>query len=297
MTRLCFSRSPRKSRRRVPAITLRCGCTARAIRDRNESIRGAPGRRQAADTAAVATVVFCNRKGGVGKTLSTFYTGRWLARAGRDVTLVDLDPQRSLWDIASLLGRPDGVITKRLRLAPDNQAAVAPRDWVLVDTPPALDGSLPALNEADYLVIPVVPEAQEVAQLTKFLSMLEDTRPARPFTRVVGILPVRFIKAQSQHPRHEGQDKRGRRRARARFCPLGAGVEGGCRRRSARSGPGRSRSGPGAQAAGPLTDHATAVQVVTDACRPVRRSIRPTFATSVCPSWRGCWDWAASPGA
>jgi CobQ/CobB/MinD/ParA nucleotide binding domain len=64
------------------------------------------------------TVVFANRKGGVGKTLSTFYTGRWLARAGRDVTLVDLDPQRGLWDIAALLGRPDGVITRRLRLAP-----------------------------------------------------------------------------------------------------------------------------------------------------------------------------------
>ncbi len=139
-------------------------------------------------------VVFANRKGGVGKTLSTFYTGRWLARAGRDVTLVDLDPQRGLWDVAALLGRPDGVITKRLRLSPDNQIPVAPRGWVLVDTPPALDGSLPALNEADYLIIPVIPEAQEVAQLTKFLTMLADTRSARPFTRVLGILPVRYIK-------------------------------------------------------------------------------------------------------
>jgi cellulose biosynthesis protein BcsQ len=65
---------------------------------------------------------------------------------------------------------------------------------VLVDTPPALDGSLPALNEADYMVVPVIPEAQEVAQLTKFLAMLEDTRAARPFTHVLGILPVRHIK-------------------------------------------------------------------------------------------------------
>jgi cellulose biosynthesis protein BcsQ len=140
------------------------------------------------------TAVFANRKGGVGKTVSTFYAGRWLARAGRDVTLVDLDPQRGLWDIAALLGRPDGVITKRLRLSPNDGIPVVPRGWVLVDAPPALDGSLPALNEADYLVIPVIPEAQEVAQLTKFLTMLEDTHSARPFTRVLGILPVRYIK-------------------------------------------------------------------------------------------------------
>src|SRR5919202_1126709 len=142
------------------------------------------------------TVVFANRKGGVGKTLSTLYTGRWLARAGRDVTLVDLDPQKSLWDIAALLGRPDGVFTKRLRLAHDGLIAEVPdsRTYALVDTPPALDGSLPALNQADYLIIPVIPEAQEVAQLTKFLDMLEETRHRRPFTQTLGILPVRYIR-------------------------------------------------------------------------------------------------------
>src|ERR671929_77227 len=72
-------------------------------------------------------VVFANRKGGVGKTLSTLYTGRWLARAGRDVTLVDLDPQKSLWDIAALLGRPDGVFAKRGNAARPRRASDADR--------------------------------------------------------------------------------------------------------------------------------------------------------------------------
>ncbi len=147
------------------------------------------------------TVVFANRKGGVGKTLSTLYTGRWLARAGRDVTLVDLDPQKSLWDIAALLGRPEGVFTQRLRLASDGKipAASGTRSWVLVDTPPALDGSLPALQQTDYVVIPVIPEAQEVAQLEKFLTMLEETRQDRPFARIVGILPVRYVRYWAGH--------------------------------------------------------------------------------------------------
>jgi cellulose biosynthesis protein BcsQ len=146
-------------------------------------------------------VVFANRKGGVGKTLSTLYTGRWLARAGRDVTLVDLDPQKSLWDIAGLLGRPDGVFTRRLRLAAEGRipAVRGVASYALVDTPPALDGSLPALNEADYLIIPVIPEAQEVAQLTKFLDMLEATRQRRPFTETLGVLPVRYIKHWPEH--------------------------------------------------------------------------------------------------
>jgi cellulose biosynthesis protein BcsQ len=140
------------------------------------------------------TVVFANRKGGVGKTVSTLYTGRWLARAGRDVTLVDLDPQQGLWDIAALLGRPEGVFTRRLRLTAEGVIpALHPGDWALVDTPPALDGSLPALSQADYLVIPVIPEAQEIAQLEKFLTMLSETRHERPFLRPLGILPVRYI--------------------------------------------------------------------------------------------------------
>lgn len=147
------------------------------------------------------TVVFANRKGGVGKTLSTLYTGRWLARVGRSVTLIDLDPQRGLWDIAALLGRPDGVFTRRLRLIPDAAipSHIAPATYTLVDTPPALDGSLPALNQADYLVVPVIPEAQEVAQLAKFLDMLDATRTSRPFTEMLGILPVRYIRHWSEH--------------------------------------------------------------------------------------------------
>jgi chromosome partitioning protein len=148
----------------------------------------------------MATVVFCNRKGGVGKTLSTYYTGRWLARAGRNVDLVDIDPQQGLWDIAGLVGRQDGMFTKRLRLVRSMPARPQDsRQYVLIDTPPALDGSLPALNEADWLVIPVIPEAQEVAQLTKFLGMLDSTRTSRPFTRVLGILPVRFVRRSTVH--------------------------------------------------------------------------------------------------
>src|SRR5215210_5412370 len=121
------------------------------------------------------TVTIANRKGGVGKTVTTWYTARWLARMGYSVELRDEDPQRGLWDIAEMLGHPDGVITRRLRLVHGaNDASTA--DFVLIDTPPALDGSLPVLVETDWILIPVIPETQEVRQLEKFLNMLESTR-------------------------------------------------------------------------------------------------------------------------
>lgn len=139
---------------------------------------------------APTTVVVANRKGGVGKTLTTIYTARWLARLGRRVLIHDLDPQRGIWDFAEALGRADGRILKHLAVV-DPQAVPPFRpDYVLLDTPPALDTSLPAMRTADWLVIPVIPDHQPVVQLAKFLEALEETRHERPFTQVLGIVPV-----------------------------------------------------------------------------------------------------------
>jgi cellulose biosynthesis protein BcsQ len=139
---------------------------------------------------APTTVVIANRKGGVGKTLTTIYTSRWLARMGRRVVINDLDPQRGIWDFADALGRPHGRILKHLAVVdPDAPPPFEP-DYVLVDTPPALEVSLPAMNSADWLIVPVIPDHQPVVQLAKFLEALEETRFERPFTRVLGVVPV-----------------------------------------------------------------------------------------------------------
>lgn len=108
----------------------------------------------------------------MGKTLTTIYTSRWLAPMGRKVVINDLDPQRGIWDFAEALGRPDGRILKHLAVVdPDGSPPFEP-DYGLVDTPPALDVSLPAMNTADWLLIPVIPDHQPVVQLAKFLERL-----------------------------------------------------------------------------------------------------------------------------
>jgi chromosome partitioning protein len=139
---------------------------------------------------SAVTVVIANRKGGVGKTLTTIYTSRWLARMGEKVVINDLDPQRGIWDFAEALGRPHGRILKNLAVVDPGVSLPFAPDFVLVDTPPALDVSLPAMNAADWLIIPVIPDHQPVVQLAKFLEALEETRYERPYTRVLGIVPV-----------------------------------------------------------------------------------------------------------
>jgi len=139
---------------------------------------------------APTTVVIANRKGGVGKTLTTIYTSRWLARMGRRVLINDLDPQRGIWDFADALGRPHGRILKNLAVVDPDASPPFEPDYVLVDTPPALDVSLPAMNTADWLIVPVIPDHQPVVQLAKFLEALEETRFQRPCTQVLGVVPV-----------------------------------------------------------------------------------------------------------
>jgi cellulose biosynthesis protein BcsQ len=109
---------------------------------------------------------------------------------GRKVVINDLDPQRGVWDFAEALGRPDGRILKHLAVVDPHGSSPFVADYVLVDTPPALDVSLPAMNAPDWLIIPVIPDHQPVVQLAKFLEALAETRYERPFTRVLGVVPV-----------------------------------------------------------------------------------------------------------
>jgi cellulose biosynthesis protein BcsQ len=137
------------------------------------------------------SVCVAHRKGGVGKTTTTWYLSRELSRAGKNVVLRDLDPQRGLSDIVRDLGGQDGVFSRRLALVADNQPLPFVPDVELIDTPPSLDESLPGLNRADAVIIPAVPEHQAVRALERMLQVLEDSRRDHPFLQPLVILPVR----------------------------------------------------------------------------------------------------------
>ncbi|MFN8526837.1 MAG: ParA family protein [Chloroflexota bacterium] len=149
--------------------------------------------------AARYVVCIAHRKGGVAKSTTTWYLARELARAGKRVLLRDLDPQQGLRDILRDHGCEDGRYSRNIALVGEGEQPPFFADVELIDTPPALDDSLPGVARADAVVIPAMPEHQAVRALERMLIVLRDTRHEHPFTKVLGILPVRV---KSRWPEH-----------------------------------------------------------------------------------------------
>lgn len=145
------------------------------------------------------SVCVAHRKGGVAKSTTTWYLARELARAGRRVVLRDLDPQQGLRDILRDHGCEDGRYSRTIALVADGARLPFRPDVELIDTPPALDDSLPGVARADAIVVPAMPEHQAVRALERMLLVLRDTRQAHPFARVLGILPVRVKPRWPEH--------------------------------------------------------------------------------------------------
>ena len=145
------------------------------------------------------TVCVAHRKGGVAKSTTTWYLARELARAGRRVILRDLDPQQGLRDILRDHGCEDGRYSKNIALVRDGEPLPFKPDVEVIDTPPALDDSLPGVARADVVIVPAMPEHQAVRALERMLLVLDQTRHEHPFTRVLGLLPVRVKPRWSEH--------------------------------------------------------------------------------------------------
>lgn len=93
-------------------------------------------------------LVFVNGKGGTGKSTVCYLTGLALAQAGKGVSILDLDPQRSLtgWINHERDGFTEG------------------GEIELIDTRPAIDDQIVtgAIEEADVIVIPVSPSPADL---------------------------------------------------------------------------------------------------------------------------------------
>lgn len=93
-------------------------------------------------------IVFCNGKGGSGKSTLCFLTALALREAGRSARVIDADPQGSLGEWLGDQGDADhgsGAIT-------------------LTDLPPRLDGArvFRAIEGADLVVIPAAPSPADL---------------------------------------------------------------------------------------------------------------------------------------
>ena len=107
-------------------------------------------------------ITIAQQKGGSGKTTLTVGLATELARRGRRVAVIDLDPQGSLgqWFMRRLERAPDGGGIDFSTASAWGVGYEARKkrdvDVVLIDTPPKIDSDLkPALREADLVLVPV----------------------------------------------------------------------------------------------------------------------------------------------
>ena len=122
--------------------------------------------------------VIGNLKGGSGKSTLTFNLGVWLASRSVTVVTYDLDPQRTLSDVAEVR-REEGYLPA-LKVhqvnAVNPQQLTALAGEVLVDVGAAnLSAMQEAIGVADRVVIPVPPSQADVWATQRFLRIVRDS--------------------------------------------------------------------------------------------------------------------------
>ena len=116
-----------------------------------------------------------NLKGGSGKSTVAFNLAVWLAVHGQRVSAFDLDPQRTLTDVAEV--RSDEGYTPLFSLHYGGAALIddltSKSGEVIVDVGTAdMEAMKLALSVADRIVIPVPPSQADIWSTQRFLTMI-----------------------------------------------------------------------------------------------------------------------------
>jgi chromosome partitioning protein len=111
------------------------------------------------------TIAILNQKGGAGKTTIATHLARAYQLQGKDVLLIDSDPQGSARDWAAV--KDDQPVTvigiDRPTIERDLKNIAKGRDIVVIDgAPQAADLAVSAIKAADVIIIPVQPSPYDI---------------------------------------------------------------------------------------------------------------------------------------
>lgn len=121
-------------------------------------------------------VSIINEKGGVGKTTLATHIARGLQKRGKDVLLIDSDPQGSLRDWFAAAGEendlPPVIAIDRPALFKDLHKVS--REWTIIDGAPSIEAlSVSAIKASDYVLIPVQPSPYDVWATESLVEMIQ----------------------------------------------------------------------------------------------------------------------------
>lgn len=128
-------------------------------------------------------ISFVNQKGGVGKTTTAINLGSLLIRKSHTVILLDLDPQGSAARWHAVEGNlAFDVIHQPTHVAPsDLEKLSAAYDFVIIDSPPTIDGiTWKILAASNMVIIPVSPSSLDLWACTDTLKMIKEVQQQHP---------------------------------------------------------------------------------------------------------------------
>ena len=157
---------------------------------------------------AAKIIVFCNKKGGPGKTTLAINVGATLAEKS-DVILIDADPQQSAvkWSSTAPEEKPLPITVMGYFQEKVHQAirkVVDRYDYIIVDTPPSSLAvstiTRSALIAADLAIVPVIPsplDIWEAMSISELLDEINDVRESGNVTPLQTRLLINRLKSRT----------------------------------------------------------------------------------------------------
>jgi chromosome partitioning protein len=126
--------------------------------------------------------VIANLKGGTGKSTVTFNLAVWLGSRSRRTAVIDLDPQRTLTDVAALR-MEEGIEPAICAEAGSFSDVTFPEDAeeIIIDVGTAdLESFKQAVMIADRILIPVTPSQADIWSTQRFIRFLHKNTHGNP---------------------------------------------------------------------------------------------------------------------
>jgi chromosome partitioning protein len=139
--------------------------------------------------------LYANFKGGTGKSTLVFNMAMWCQAQGNTVTVCDLDPQRTVTDVAMI--RDEDGVAPALKVVHDlPQKGRARGEWLIDVGASDMDGLRAAIRACAKIVIPVTPSQADIWATQQFLDIVKTERAKGKRPTILA-----FVNRADPHPK------------------------------------------------------------------------------------------------